>query len=274
MTIFLGLPINLPYYLVQRLTKMSSAIKKGSKNIGRSLFHHGLVRMLVEKELSKRNQSWDDFLEQNGFMAFCHCQFDCAEECVRHQEPCQFLTSPVHEPMSNLDDCVSPCVRDDLAPTPVCSPSTPMNSKRRRKSLNLSPVTPNHNDNTHKQASKKPNVRVTDRFTRSMGAKVSAVKSSMSNNIDVEIVVLDDEEDKPVSHDGPDMGTEPVIHHADNSPHIFDTNPQVDPVVDPPIKGKSFEVNLPGSYRIDEVMHPLFVNCLLDKIHRMEEEVT
>ena len=55
---------------------------------------------------------------------------------------------------------------------------------------------------------------------------------------------------------------------------MSDTNPQVDPVVDPPIKGKSVEANLPGSYRIDEVMHALFVNYLLDKIHRMEEGVT
>ena len=55
MVVFLVFPINFPYYLVQSMTKMSSAIKKGPKNIGRSLFHHGLVRMLVERELSKRN---------------------------------------------------------------------------------------------------------------------------------------------------------------------------------------------------------------------------
>ena len=73
MTVFLGQPINLPHYLVQSMTKMSAAIKKGPKNIGRSIFHHGLVRMLVERELSKRNQTWDHFLKQNGFMAFCHC---------------------------------------------------------------------------------------------------------------------------------------------------------------------------------------------------------
>ena len=48
MTVFLGLPINLPHYLVQSMTKMSAVIKKGPRNIGWSLFHHGLVRMLVE----------------------------------------------------------------------------------------------------------------------------------------------------------------------------------------------------------------------------------
>ena len=45
-------------------------------------------------------------------------------------------------------------------------------------------------------------------------------------------------------------------------------------MVDPPIEGKSVEANLLGSYRIGEMIHPLFVNCLLDKIHRMEEEIT
>ena len=86
--VFLSFPINLPYYLVQSMTKMSSAIKKGPKNISHSLFHHGLVRMLIERELSKQNRSWDEFLESNGFLAFYHCQFDCLEECVRNQEPC------------------------------------------------------------------------------------------------------------------------------------------------------------------------------------------
>ena len=129
MTIFLGLPINLPYYLVQSMTKMSSAIKKGPKNIGRSLFHHGLVRMLVERELSKRNQSWDYFLEHNGFMAFCHCQFDYAEECVRHQQPCPVPTLPASTPMMNPNDCVNPSIHNDIFPTPVQSPGTPMLSK-------------------------------------------------------------------------------------------------------------------------------------------------
>ena len=79
MAVFLGFPINLPYYLVQSMKKMSSAIKKGLKNISHSLFHHSLVRMLIERELSKQNWSWDDFLEHNGFLAYCHCQFDCLE---------------------------------------------------------------------------------------------------------------------------------------------------------------------------------------------------
>ena len=95
----------------------------------------------------------------------------------------------------------------------------------------------------------------------------------MSNNKDIETVMLHDEESRPVSHDDIDIDHEPIIHHAENSPHVSDKNPPISHVVDPSIKGKSVEVNLPGSYRIDEAVHPLFVNCLLDKIRRMEEEV-
>ena len=45
-------------------------------------------------------------------------------------------------------------------------------------------------------------------------------------------------------------------------------------MVDSPVKNKSVEAKLPGSYRLDEAVHPLFVSCLLDKIHRMEIELT
>ena len=45
MSAFIGFPLNLPYYLLQSLFKMSASIKKGPKNVSHSLFHHGLVHM-------------------------------------------------------------------------------------------------------------------------------------------------------------------------------------------------------------------------------------
>ena len=72
MSVFIGFPLNLPYYLAHSLSKMSSAIRKGPKHISHSLFHHGVVRMLIERELSKVDRSWDEFIESNGFSAFCH----------------------------------------------------------------------------------------------------------------------------------------------------------------------------------------------------------
>ena len=181
----------------------------------------------------------------------------------------------MHKFVSNPDGRVSPSIRDDSIPAPACSPGTPMPSKRRNKALNLSPVTPKCNEDTCELKGKRPNVKVNGRFTRSMVTKVSVVKSAVSNNVDIEIVVLDDEEEKPVSPDyGLDIDHEPFVNPADSSPHVSDKNLQVDPVVDSPMKGKSVEVNLPGSYQIGEAVHPLFVSCLLDKIHRMEIELT
>ena len=87
MSAFIGFPLNLLYYLLQSLFKMSAAIKKGPKNVSHSLFHHGLVHMLIDKELSKSNRSWEEFVESNGFSSFCHCQFDNPKECNKHKEP-------------------------------------------------------------------------------------------------------------------------------------------------------------------------------------------
>ena len=57
MSAFIGFLLNLPYYLLQSLFKMSAAIKRGPKHVSHSLFHHGLVCMLIDKELSKSNRS-------------------------------------------------------------------------------------------------------------------------------------------------------------------------------------------------------------------------
>ena len=99
-----------------------------------------------------------------------------------------------------------------------------------------------------------------------MVSKVNVVKSPAKDNKDIETVVLDDEENRPAS-------PKPVTHHAENNPHIPDKNPQIDSVPDPEVKGKSVEGNLPGSCQIGEAIHPLLVNCLLDKIHGMEVEI-
>ena len=75
--------------------KMSSAIKKGPKHVSHSLFHHGLVRMLIDKEFSNSNWSWDEFVESNGFLAFYHCQFDNPEDCNRNQDPNHVSVPPL-----------------------------------------------------------------------------------------------------------------------------------------------------------------------------------
>ena len=89
--------------------------------------------------------------------------------------------------------------------------------------------------------SKTPSVKVMGRLTRSMVAKSNAVKSSVKNNKDIEMVVLDGEENGSVLHDGLDMDPELVTHPVEHNPHISDKDSQMDSVPDPQIKGKPVE---------------------------------
>ena len=65
-----------------------------------------------------------------------------------------------------------------------------------------------------------------------------------------------------------------IPNPADDSPPAFDKDVRVDPAIDPQAKGKTVETNLPGFYQDGLMIHLLFVNYFLDKIHRMEVRVT
>ena len=97
----------------------------------------------------------------------------------------------------------------------------------------------------------------------------------MNDGVRVETVVIDDEEDHPVfpiyNHN---VGPESISNPVEGSPPAFDKDVGPDPVVDLPVKGKPVETNVLGSYQVEDMMHPLFLNCLLDKIHSMEGSVT
>ena len=57
--------INLPYFLLQSLNKMSKTIQKHKGNEDRSLYHNGLVKILIESELQRRGKTWKEFLIEN-----------------------------------------------------------------------------------------------------------------------------------------------------------------------------------------------------------------
>ena len=112
------------------------------------------------------------------------------------------------------------------------------------------------------------------RFTRSM-AKGNVVKSPVNDGVCVETVVIDDEEVDPVFPvDNHNVRHESISNPVDDSLPAFDKDVRVDPVVDPPAKGKPVETNILGSYQVEDMMHPFFVNCLLDNIRSMEGRVT
>jgi len=60
--IFEGHTLNLPYYLLKSLKKMSRAYQRTSSP--RSLFHHGLICILLKHQLVKHHISWNKFLSK------------------------------------------------------------------------------------------------------------------------------------------------------------------------------------------------------------------
>jgi hypothetical protein len=60
--IFIGFELDMPFYLLMSLYKMSKRFKRQS--INSSLFHHGLVKILLVYHLSKIGDNWETFLSQ------------------------------------------------------------------------------------------------------------------------------------------------------------------------------------------------------------------
>ena len=120
---------------------MSNAIKKGPKHVSHSLFHHGLVRMLIDHELLKSGRSWEQFVESNGFSSFCHCMFDSPEDCSKHRDSgsAPFFSSlkyPSNPSRKGSEPCKQPMSN------PVNSTHTPIGHGCMKKISSLSPVTP------------------------------------------------------------------------------------------------------------------------------------
>jgi hypothetical protein len=63
--VFMGFDLSLPHYLHRSLFKMAKKYKKSQADT--SLFHVGLIKILVVYELGLRRDSWPDFLNRNGF---------------------------------------------------------------------------------------------------------------------------------------------------------------------------------------------------------------
>jgi hypothetical protein len=65
--VFLGFGLNMPFYLLKSLQKMAKFYQRKNLNAQSSLFHHGLIRILVISQLSKVGDNWQDFVDRNGF---------------------------------------------------------------------------------------------------------------------------------------------------------------------------------------------------------------
>jgi hypothetical protein len=57
---FTGTPLNIPYFLLKSLKRMAEQVQRVSEFRG-SLFHFGLVKILITSALSKKQETWDLF---------------------------------------------------------------------------------------------------------------------------------------------------------------------------------------------------------------------
>jgi len=62
-----GNEINLPYFLLNSLRKMSSNTQRKIQFIENIMYHHGLVKMLIEAHLEKLEDNWESFIIRNNF---------------------------------------------------------------------------------------------------------------------------------------------------------------------------------------------------------------
>jgi hypothetical protein len=62
---FIGYPLNMPHYFLRSLYKMSKRFKR--EKADSSLFHHGLIKLIIVHHLSLHGDNWQAFLSRNGF---------------------------------------------------------------------------------------------------------------------------------------------------------------------------------------------------------------
>ena len=59
--------LDLPFYLYRSLEKMANKVQAKSEGNETSLFHHGLIKLLVLEELKRLGRDWSSFLFISGF---------------------------------------------------------------------------------------------------------------------------------------------------------------------------------------------------------------
>jgi hypothetical protein len=91
---FIGYELNMPFYLLRNMYKMSKRFKRQSLNS--SLFHHGLNKILLIHHLTTVGDCWDDFLTRNGFVTVVPVEIPNSHEPLIKKQP----DIPSNEPSS------------------------------------------------------------------------------------------------------------------------------------------------------------------------------
>lgn len=54
--------INLPFFLLNTLRRMASNVQKKIESLETTMYHHGLVKILVEYHMKRMGDTWENFL--------------------------------------------------------------------------------------------------------------------------------------------------------------------------------------------------------------------
>ena len=59
--------MNLPFFFFKSLQKMSRGVKEHPDHTKQSVFHHGLIKLVISTILQKQEKTWEYFLFLSGF---------------------------------------------------------------------------------------------------------------------------------------------------------------------------------------------------------------
>jgi hypothetical protein len=101
---FIGLQLNMPYYLWRSLYKMEKRYK--IQQLDSSLFHHDLIKTMLVHQLKLQNDDWNAFLARNGFINSNAVEVDkpMIEETIVPSSTQTCLTTTLSKPISDPKD--------------------------------------------------------------------------------------------------------------------------------------------------------------------------
>ena len=114
-------PLNLPFYLHRSLPKMAHQVEAQPTKIAGRLSHHGLIQLLIQEFVKRRNMAWTHFLFWNGF-----------ETGLQLEEKGKSPSKKSTTPRSGKRKIRA------ISPAPVDQPSSPSRNKQAKRNLDFS----------------------------------------------------------------------------------------------------------------------------------------
>jgi len=103
--------MNLPFFLIKDLTKISVKIQKNPLAIDSSIAHHSLITMLVFNQIMRNGLSIRTFLNDSGF----YQEEKLQEQFKSKQKKAAFILLPIPDDTQGADTPVQTDIKEDEA---------------------------------------------------------------------------------------------------------------------------------------------------------------